>query len=76
MNLLFFSKNIVSRLFLTLTAVWLALLGAFLFHWVQYPDPLGRLYVFCLFNFCVRLACEPCKVGRNTPMLRIGDSLT
>lgn len=33
------------------------------------PRLLGRLFVLCIFHFCVRLVYEPCKSGRNTAWL-------
>gem|GEM_PF-3443092 len=54
---------------------WLRMVcrSEYLFHWVEYPDTMSRLYVDVF--FCGRLTCEPCKVGRNTPMFCIGDNL-
>ena len=45
MDLLFFGKKIISRLFLTLTAVWLALLVAFLFPCCAWWLLLGVLVI-------------------------------
>ena len=39
------------------------------------PRLWGRRYVLRFFHFCIWLVHEPCKSGRNTPMLCVGDSL-